>query len=30
MEATTADHIIPISKGGTDQLENLLAACIKC
>ena len=29
-EATTADHIIPISKGGTDQLENLVAACNKC
>lgn len=28
--ATTADHIIPISKGGGDELSNLLSACHKC
>ena len=29
-EATTADHVIPISKGGTDEASNMVAACIKC
>jgi 5-methylcytosine-specific restriction endonuclease McrA len=27
---TTADHILPVSKGGTDELENLVCACKKC
>ena len=29
-EAETVDHIIPIIKGGTDHLMNLVAACGKC
>jgi len=29
-EATTVDHIIPISKGGIDHETNLVAACTKC
>jgi hypothetical protein len=26
----TADHILPVSKGGSDELENLVCACKKC
>lgn len=29
-DATTVDHIIPISKGGTDDPDNLVAACTRC
>ena len=29
-ENLTIDHLIPISKGGTDDLENLLTMCGKC
>lgn len=29
-EATTVDHIIPISKGGIDHETNLVAACTTC
>lgn len=29
-EANTVDHVIPISNGGMDNLENLVAACDKC
>ena len=29
-EANTVDHVIPISKGGTDDLNNLVAACSRC
>ena len=29
-EATTVDHIIPISKGGVDHESNLVAACTTC
>lgn len=29
-EATTVDHLIPISKGGTDEATNMVAACNKC
>lgn len=25
-----ADHIIPFSKGGTDDMDNLVTACRKC
>ena len=30
MDASTVDHIIPVAKGGTDDPENLVAACRKC
>jgi 5-methylcytosine-specific restriction endonuclease McrA len=30
MDATTVDHIIPVAKGGTDDLDNLVAACKRC
>ena len=29
-EKMTVDHVIPISKGGTDEDFNLVAACQKC
>ena len=29
-DANTVDHVIPISKGGTDEPDNLLAACTRC
>lgn len=29
-EANTVDHLIPISKGGTDEASNMVAACNKC
>lgn len=29
-EANTVDHLIPLSKGGTDEASNLVAACNKC
>jgi hypothetical protein len=29
-EAYTVDHVIPVNKGGTDQPENLVAACGRC
>jgi len=28
--ANTADHIIPVSKGGGNELSNLLPACTNC
>lgn len=28
--ATTTDHIVPKSKGGTDTWENLVACCRSC
>lgn len=28
--ATTADHITPVSQGGTNELSNLLPACHDC
>ena len=28
--ATTADHVIPLSQGGTHDMWNLRAACRKC
>jgi len=24
------DHIYPVSKGGTNSLDNLVAACVEC
>ncbi|TRZ84908.1 MAG: HNH endonuclease [Streptomycetaceae bacterium] len=29
-DATTVDHVVPISKGGTDDPDNLVAACTRC
>ena len=29
-DATTVDHMLPISKGGTDDPDNLVAACTRC
>ena len=29
-EATTVDHVVPKAQGGTDELSNLVAACLKC
>ena len=29
-EATTADHITPVSFGGTNEASNLLASCVSC
>lgn len=26
----SADHVLPRSKGGTDDIENLRPACLKC
>ena len=26
----TIDHIVPLSKGGTDKIENMQAACARC
>ena len=28
--ASVVDHVIPINKGGTDHLDNLVAACMTC
>lgn len=28
--ANTADHIIPVSKNGTNEVSNLLPACTRC
>ncbi|MGL4339057.1 MAG: HNH endonuclease [Rhodoglobus sp.] len=28
--ATTVDHVLPRSRGGTDSWENLLACCLRC
>lgn len=29
-DANTADHIIPVSKGGGHEISNLLPACGRC
>ena len=29
-EATTVDHIVPISKGGISAEDNMIAACLRC
>ena len=29
-DANTVDHVLPVSKGGTDEPDNLLAACNRC
>lgn len=29
-DATEVDHIVPISKGGTNDIENLVPACAPC
>lgn len=28
--ATTADHVLAKSQGGTDTMENLVASCLPC
>lgn len=28
--ATTADHVVPLNRGGTDDLSNLRGACLRC
>lgn len=28
--ATTADHVIPVKHGGSDELDNLVPACRTC
>ena len=30
VRATTVDHIRPVADGGSDDLENLRAACVAC
>ena len=29
-EATTCDHVIPVTRGGSDDPDNLVAACKRC
>lgn len=29
-EKATVEHVIPLSKGGTNRKNNLVAACVKC
>ena len=29
-EANTVDHLIPVSKGGTDDASNMVACCLQC
>jgi 5-methylcytosine-specific restriction endonuclease McrA len=29
-DADTVDHIVPIAKGGGDEMDNLVAACRSC
>ncbi len=29
-EANSVDHIIPISKGGISNEDNMIAACLRC
>lgn len=30
VETMTCDHLIPVSKGGTDRRKNLVPACTDC
>jgi 5-methylcytosine-specific restriction endonuclease McrA len=29
-EATTADHVVPVARGGSHRLSNLVPACVPC
>lgn len=29
-EATTADHVVAVANGGTDDMNNLVACCVAC
>lgn len=29
-QKATADHILPVSQGGADLIENLIPACLRC
>lgn len=29
-EANSVDHVIPRAQGGSDDLDNLVASCVKC
>lgn len=28
--ATTIDHIVPVSRGGDSEIDNLVASCFEC
>ena len=30
VEAREIDHVIPVHKGGTDDLDNLMPLCVEC
>jgi 5-methylcytosine-specific restriction endonuclease McrA len=30
LNGATWDHVVPLSKGGTNDLENIVAACFRC
>lgn len=29
-KATTIDHIMPVSRGGNSEIDNLVASCLAC
>lgn len=30
LETATIDHLVPLSKGGSNNFDNLVLACLKC